>query len=161
VWGSSELKWKNRANLEEDCILMNIAVIGTGYIGLITAAGLAEIGHRVICVDDDARKIELLNRGGIPVYEPILGDLVKRNQLAKRLEFNSQIEDAVAKCQVIFICVGTPPLESGEADLSSVELVARRISAHARGYLLVIEKSTVPVQTDRRPQRYFCGSQLI
>ena len=135
---------------------MNIAVIGAGYVGLITAAGLAEIGHRVICVDDDARKIELLNRGGMPVYEPILGDLVKRNQQAKRLEFNSQIEDAVAKCQVIFICVGTPPLESGEADLSSVELVARRISAHARGYLLVIEKSTVPVQTGRRLQRYFC-----
>jgi UDPglucose 6-dehydrogenase len=135
---------------------MNIAVIGAGYVGLITAAGLAEIGHRVICVDDDARKIELLNRGGMPVYEPILGDLVKRNQQAKRLEFNSQIEDAVAKCQVIFICVGTPPLESGEADLSSVELVARRISAHARGYLLVIEKSTVPVQTGRRLQRHFC-----
>ena len=135
---------------------MNIAVIGAGYVGLITAAGLAEIGHRVICVDDDARKIELLNRGGIPVYEPILGDLVKRNQQAKRLEFNSQIENAVGKCQVIFICVGTPPLESGEADLSSVELVARRISAHARGYLLVIEKSTVPVQTGRRLQRYFC-----
>jgi UDPglucose 6-dehydrogenase len=135
---------------------MNIAVIGAGYVGLISAAGLAEIGHRVICVDDDARKIELLNRGGMPFYEPILGDLVKRNQQAKRLEFNSRIEDAVAECQVIFICVGTPPLESGEADLSSVELVARRISAHARGYLLVIEKSTVPVQTGRRLQRYFC-----
>ncbi len=135
---------------------MNIAVIGAGYVGLITAAGLAEIGHRVIGVDDDARKIELLNRGEMPFYEPILGDLVKRNQQAKRLEFNSQIEDAVAKCQVIFICVGTPPLESGEADLSSVELVARRISEHARGYLLVIEKSTVPVQTGRRLQRHFC-----
>ena len=135
---------------------MNIAVIGAGYVGLITAAGLAEIGHRVIAVDDDARKIEVLNSGGMPFYEPILGDLVKRNQQAKRLEFNSQIEDAVAKCQVIFICVGTPPLESGEADLSSVELVARRISEHACGYLLVIEKSTVPVQTGRRLQKHFC-----
>src|SRR5208337_1698789 len=106
---------------------MNIAVIGVGYVGLVTAAGLSEIGHRVICVDDEVRKIELLNCGGMPFYEPILGDLVKRNQQAKRLEFNSQIEEAVAKCQVIFICVGTPPLESGEADLSSVELVARRI----------------------------------
>ena len=97
---------------------MNIAVIGAGYVGLITAAGLAEIGHRVIGVDDDTRKIEVLNSGGMPFYEPFLGDLVKRNQQAKRLEFISQIEDAVAKCQVIFICVGTPPLESGEADLS-------------------------------------------
>jgi UDPglucose 6-dehydrogenase len=135
---------------------MNIAVIGTGYVGLITAAGLAEIGHRVIGVDDDALKIELLNKGGMPFYEPILGDLVKRNQQAKRLEFISQIEDAVAKCRVVFICVGTPALESGEADLSSVELVARRISEHARGYLLVIEKSTVPVRTGRRLQKHFC-----
>ena len=134
---------------------MNIAVIGAGYVGLITAAGLAEIGHRVIAVDDDARKIEVLNGGGMPFYEPLLGDLVKRNQQAQRLEFNAQIKDAVAKCQVIFICVGTPPLESGEADLSSVELVARRISEHARGDLLVIEKSTVPVQTGRRLQKHF------
>ena len=88
---------------------MNVSVIGAGYVGLITAAGLAEIGHRVIAVDDDARKIEVLNSGGMPFYEPILGDLVKRNQQAKRLEFNSKIEDAVTKCQVVFICVGTPP----------------------------------------------------
>jgi len=134
---------------------MDIAVIGAGYVGLITAAGLAEIGHRVIAVDDDARKIEVLNGGGMPLYEPLLGELVKRNQQAKRLEFKSQIEDAVAQCQVIFICVGTPPLESGEADLSSVEMVARRISEHARGYILVIEKSTVPVQTGRRLQKHF------
>jgi UDPglucose 6-dehydrogenase len=134
---------------------MDIAVIGAGYVGLITAAGMAEIGHRVIAVDDDARKIEILNGGGMPFYEPLLGDLVKRNQQAKRLEFNSQIEEAVGKCQVIFICVGTPPLESGEADLSSVESVARRISEHAHGYLLVIEKSTVPVQTGRRLQKHF------
>ena len=134
---------------------MDIAVIGAGYVGLITAAGLAEIGHRVIAVDDDARKIEILNGGGMPFYEPLLGDLVKRNQQAKRLGFSSQIEEAVGQCQVIFICVGTPPLESGEADLSSVESVARRISEHARGYLLVIEKSTVPVQTGRRLQKHF------
>jgi UDPglucose 6-dehydrogenase len=134
---------------------MDIAVIGAGYVGLITGAGLAETGHRVICVDDDLGKIEVLNSGGMPFYEPILGDLVKRNQQAKRLEFNAQIEDAVAKCQVIFICVGTPSLENGEADLSSVESVARRISGCARGYHLVIEKSTVPVQTGRRLQRHF------
>jgi UDPglucose 6-dehydrogenase len=134
---------------------MNIAVIGVGYVGLITAAGLAETGHRVICVDDDLRKIEILNSGGMPLYELYLGDLVKRNHQAKRLEFISQIDYAVANCPVVFICVGTPPLEGGEADLSSVELVARRISKCARGYHLVIEKSTVPVQTGRRLQKHF------
>ena len=134
---------------------MDIGVIGAGYVGLITAAGLAEIGHRVICVDEDLRKIEVLNSGGMPFYEPNLADLVERNRQAKRLEFIGQVEDAVAKCQVIFICVGTPPLENGEADLSFVELVARRISGCARGYHLVIEKSTVPVQTGRRLQKHF------
>ena len=134
---------------------MNIAVIGAGYVGLITAAGLAETGQRVICVDDDLRKIEILNSGAIPFYEPGLEELVRRNRQAKRLEFISKLEDAAAECQVIFICVGTPPQESGEADLSSVELVARRISGCARGYHLVIEKSTVPVQTGRRLQKHF------
>lgn len=134
---------------------MNITVIGAGYVGLITAAGLAETGHRVICVDDDLGKIEVLNAGGMPFYEPGLAELVKRNREAKRLEFISRIEDAVAQCQVIFICVGTPSMESGEADLSSMELVARRISACARGYHLVVEKSTVPVQTGRRLQKHF------
>jgi len=134
---------------------MNITVIGAGYVGLISAAGFAETGHRVICVDDDLRKIEVLNAGGMPFYEPGLEGLVQRNRAAKRLEFISRIEDAVAQCPVIFICVGTPPLENGEADLSSVELVARRISQCARGYHLVIEKSTVPVQTGRRLQKHF------
>jgi UDPglucose 6-dehydrogenase len=134
---------------------MNIGVIGAGYVGLITAAGMAETGHRVICVDDDLHKIEVLNSGRMPFYEPGLEDLVERNRRAKRLEFVSHIEEAVAECQAIFICVGTPPMETGEADLSSVELVARRISECARGYHLVIEKSTVPVQTGRRLQKHF------
>jgi UDPglucose 6-dehydrogenase len=134
---------------------MDIAVIGAGYVGLITAAGVAEIGHRVICVDDDLGKIADLNSGRMPFYEPNLEGLVKRNRQAQRLEFVSQVEDAVAKCPVIFICVGTPPLENGEADLSFVEVVARRISGCARGYHLVIEKSTVPVQTGHRLQKHF------
>jgi UDPglucose 6-dehydrogenase len=134
---------------------MNISVIGAGYVGLISAAGFADTGHRVICVDDDLRRIEVLNAGGMPFYEPGLEELVKRNRAAGRLEFIPDIRDAVAQCQVIFICVGTPPLESGEADLSSIELVARRISECARGYHLVIEKSTVPVQTGRRLHKHF------
>jgi len=145
---------------ESNCLRLleeqvNITVIGAGYVGLITAAGLAETGHRVICVDDDLGKIQLLNAGGMPFYEPGLENLVKRSRAAKRLEFIARIEDALAQGEVIFICVGTPPLENGEADLSSVELVARRISACARGYHLVIEKSTVPVQTGRRLQKHF------
>jgi len=136
-------------------LFMDIAVIGAGYVGLITATGLAEIGHRVICVDDDLAKIEVLKSGGMPFFEPGLADLVERNRQAQRIEFVPQIEYAVADCQVIFICVGTPPLENGEADLSSVEMVARRISACARGYHLVIEKSTVPVQTGRRLRKHF------
>ena len=134
---------------------MNIAVVGAGYVGLITAAGLAEIGHRIICVDDDQGRSKCSTAADMPFYEPGLEELVKRNRQAKRLEFVAQIEDAVAHCEVIFICVGTPPLDNGEADLSSVELVARRISACARGYHLVIEKSTVPVQTGRRLQKHF------
>lgn len=113
---------------------MNITVIGAGYVGLITPAGLAETGHRAICGYDDLVKIEVLNAGGMPFYEPGLEGLIKRNRESKRLEFISRIEEAAAQCRVIFVCAGTPPLENGEADLSSVEMVARRISACARGY---------------------------
>jgi UDPglucose 6-dehydrogenase len=105
-------------------------------------------------MDDDARKIEILNAGGIPFYEPGLEDLVRRNHSLGRLDFTSKVEDALSACEVIFICVGTPPLENGEADLSSVEMVARRISEYVCGYHLVVEKSTVPVQTGRRLQKH-------
>jgi UDPglucose 6-dehydrogenase len=128
---------------------MQISVIGAGYVGLTTAACLAEIGHQVFCADSDLDKLKNLKAGHLPFYEPHLSLLVKRNTAAGRLQFTSPM-DAIEKGNAIFICVGTPPLENGEADLSAIESVARHISSTARGYRLVIEKSTVPVQTAKR-----------
>ena len=128
---------------------MQISVIGAGYVGLTTAACLAEIGHQVLCADSDVDKLKKLNAGSVPFFEPHLEVLVKRNAASGRLQFTSPIE-AIQKGDAIFICVGTPPLENGEADLSAIESVARTIASTAHGYRLVIEKSTVPVQTAKR-----------
>jgi UDPglucose 6-dehydrogenase len=128
---------------------MQISVIGAGYVGLTTAACLAEIGHQVLCADNDLDKLKKLNAGCLPFFEPHLDSLVKRNAASGRLQFVSPAE-AIEKGNAIFICVGTPPLENGEADLSAIESVARTIASSARGYRLVIEKSTVPVQTAKR-----------
>jgi UDPglucose 6-dehydrogenase len=128
---------------------MQISVIGAGYVGLTTAACLAEIGHQVFCADSDLDKLKNLKAGHLPFYEPHLGLLVNRNTAAGRLQFTSPME-AIEKGNATFICVGTPPLENGEADLSAIESVARAIASTARGYRLVIEKSTVPVQTAKR-----------
>jgi UDPglucose 6-dehydrogenase len=126
---------------------MKIAIIGTGYVGLVTGACLAEIGHSVICHDSDRAKMDILEKGGIPIYEPHLQELVQGNRKAKRLSFATKFEDAVKPSEVIFICVGTPPLQNGEVDLSFVERVSMDIARFADSYKLVIEKSTVPVQT--------------
>ena len=128
---------------------MQISVIGAGYVGLTTAACLAEIGHQVLCADNDRDKLSKLHAGRLPFFEPHLDQLVIRNVAAGRLQFVSP-EDAIEKGSAIFICVGTPPLENGEADLSAIESVARTIASSAHGYRLVIEKSTVPVQTAKR-----------
>jgi len=128
---------------------MEISVIGAGYVGLTTAACLAEIGHHVLCADCDLEKIDSLKAGRLPFYEPHLDDLVKRNVASGRLVFTIP-SDAIEKSEAVFICVGTPPLENGEADLSAIESVARLIMSTARGYRVVIEKSTVPVQTAKR-----------
>lgn len=128
---------------------MQISVIGAGYVGLTTAACLAEIGHNVLCADNDVEKLKQLKSGRLPFFEPHLDTLVKSNVVSRRLEFVSP-EEAIQKGSAIFICVGTPPLESGEADLSAIESVARTIASTAHGYRLVIEKSTVPVQTAKR-----------
>lgn len=126
---------------------MNVSVIGTGYVGLVTGACLAEIGHHVVCMDDDAAKIEVLAGGQIPIYEPHLEGVVRRGRAAGRLHFTSDAAEAVRDAAVIFICVNTPPLPDGEADLSYVELATRRIAEHAARSTLITEKSTVPVQT--------------
>jgi len=124
-------------------------MIGTGYVGLTSGACLAEIGHRVICVDNDKAKIELLKQGKIPIYEPKLQDLVVNNMKQKRLSFSTEIAFAVQESKVLFIAVGTPPKETGEPDLSYVENVAREIGQNMEDYRLIVEKSTVPVKTNK------------
>ncbi|MDB4349466.1 UDP-glucose/GDP-mannose dehydrogenase family protein [Omnitrophica bacterium] len=126
---------------------MNIAIIGTGYVGLVTGACLAELGNNVICVDNDKFKIESLKKGRITIYEPGLGELVKRNLRRNRLEFTSGIKGAVKKSRIIFIAVGTPPKPNGEADLSFVEDVSKEIAKSMTSYKLIVEKSTVPIET--------------
>ena len=126
---------------------MQICIVGTGYVGLVTGTCLAEIGHRVVCVDDDREKIATLKRGQIPIFEPGLDSLVERNWREGRLSFTTDLGEGIEAATVIFICVGTPPLDDGDADLSAVEQVARRIGEMATSYKLVVEKSTVPVQT--------------
>ena len=126
---------------------MKICIIGTGYVGLVSGACFADIGNTVICVDNDEEKIRHLNAGKIPIYEPGLGEIVKRNKKEGRLFFSSSIRDGVKKCAVIFIAVGTPSRDNGEADLTFVENVSREIAASMPSYRLIVEKSTVPVNT--------------
>jgi len=126
---------------------MKIAVIGTGYVGLVTAAGLAEFGHAVIGTDKDAAKIDLISRGISPIYEPGLEDLLKRNLAGGNLSFSTDVEATIREAGVIFVCVGTPQDEAGRADMSQIEGVARTIARNLNGYKVVVEKSTVPVKT--------------
>ena len=132
---------------------MKIAVIGSGYVGLVSGACLAEIGHEVICTDNDSAKIRALNSGHIPIFEENLEEIVKNLRASDRLKFTDDVAEAVRFGDAIFICVGTPPLESGDADLSAIENVARIIAAEARSSKLVVEKSTVPVQTGKQVKR--------
>ncbi|MBL7151782.1 MAG: UDP-glucose/GDP-mannose dehydrogenase family protein [Candidatus Omnitrophica bacterium] len=128
---------------------MNIAIVGSGYVGLVTGSCLAELGNKVICVDSDAKKIAALKKGIIPIFEPGLEELVINNTRKKRLSFITSIKDAVKGSEIIFIAVGTPPLENGEADLTGIENVARNIAINMASYRLIVEKSTVPVQTGK------------
>jgi UDPglucose 6-dehydrogenase len=126
---------------------MKLTIIGTGYVGLVTGTCFAEVGHDVICVDNDASKVELLRKGGIPIYEPGLDDLVRKNVDAGRLTFTTSTAEGVDKSDVIFIAVPTPPLPDGAVDLSFIEKVAREIAAAMTSYKIVVDKSTVPVRT--------------
>lgn len=126
---------------------MRVCMIGTGYVGLVSGTCFAEIGHEVICVDNDESKIDVLKKGGIPIYEPGLEELVRKNVNAGRLSFTSNTGEGVDKSLFVFIAVGTPPKDNGEPDLSSIEQVAIEIGAAMRDYKIIIEKSTVPVQT--------------
>jgi len=126
---------------------MKLTLIGTGYVGLVTGTCFAEVGHQVICVDSDAAKVKTLQQGGIPIYEPGLEELVKKNVAAGRLSFTTSTAEGVEKSDVIFIAVPTPPLTDGSVDLSFIEKVAREIAAVLTSYKIVVDKSTVPVQT--------------
>ncbi len=132
---------------------MRVSVIGCGYVGLVTGACLAEIGHHVVCTDNDAEKIRTLNAGKLPIYEAYLDGIVERNRRAGRLRYTEDFAEAVQAGDAVFICVGTPPLENGAADLSAIDNVARGIAAEARQPKLVVEKSTVPVQTGQQLKR--------
>ncbi|HKR61828.1 MAG TPA: UDP-glucose/GDP-mannose dehydrogenase family protein [Pyrinomonadaceae bacterium] len=129
---------------------MHIAVIGTGYVGLVTGACFAEFGVDVTCVDVDAEKIGQLQAGVMPIYEPGLEQLVTKNVQAGRLRFTTNVQQAVEQALVIFLAVGTPPLPDGSPDLSFVETAARSVAEHMNGYKVIVTKSTVPIGTGER-----------
>ena len=129
---------------------MKITVFGSGYVGLVSGACLAEVGNKVMCVDVDPTKIDLLNSGGMPIYEPGLAEMVRRNSEAGRLRFTTDAKTGVDFGQIQFIAVGTPPDEDGSADLQYVLAVAESIAEHMQGYKVVVDKSTVPVGTGDR-----------
>lgn len=126
---------------------MKITIIGSGYVGLTTGVCLSHLGHQVVCVDNDVEKIKLLKQGISPIYEPGLEELLKEGMEKGTLSFTDSIEEGTKHGLAIFICVGTPPREDGSADLSSIEFVATRVAETMEEYKLIIEKSTVPVQT--------------
>jgi len=135
----------------------NICVVGTGYVGLVTGACLAEIGHNVVCVDSDKTKISTLKKGRIPIYEPGLDKIVKENAKKGRLSFSNSIAEGMRhkghSAQVVFIAVGTPPRSDGSADLSFIENVASEVAVNMREYTVIVEKSTVPVETGERVRK--------
>ena len=131
---------------------MDLCIIGSGYVGLVSGACFAEVGHHVICVDNDQRKVDMLQAGKIPIYEPGLEDLVHRNVSAKRLRFTNSIEDGLDHSQVVFIAVPTPPQADGSVDLTYIERVAREIAGVLKPgqYRVIVDKSTVPVKTGEK-----------
>src|SRR5205809_388451 len=129
---------------------MDLAIIGSGYVGLVTGACFADVGHNVICVDNDAQKIKQLQAGEVPIYEPGLEDIIHRNVSAHRLRFTGSIEDGVENSQIVFIAVPTPQQPDGDVDLSFLEKVAREIAGVLTDYRVIVDKSTVPVKTGEK-----------
>src|SRR6266545_6078807 len=129
---------------------MRLTIIGTGYVGLVTGTCFAEVGHQVICVDNNKDKVKLLQGGGIPIYEPGLNELVGKNTADGRLRFTTSTQEGVDASDIIFIAVPTPPLADGSVDLSFIEGVARDIASAMTGYRIVVDKSTVPVKTGEK-----------
>ena len=129
---------------------MNISIVGSGYVGLVTGACFAEVGHHVICVDNDQRKVAALQSGQIPIYEPGLPEVIHRNVSSHRLRFTRDIRDGVDNSQIIFIAVPTPPQSDGSVDLTCIEQVAREIAEVLSEYRVIVNKSTVPVKTGEK-----------
>src|SRR6478672_288057 len=129
---------------------MDVSIIGSGYVGLVTGACFADVGHHVICIDNDAEKVKQLKAGEIPIYEPGLDEIVYRNVSTRRLHFTGSIQEGVERSQIIFIAVPTPPLPDGDVDLSFVEKVAREIAGVLTDYRVIVDKSTVPVKTGEK-----------
>ena len=140
---------------------MNITVVGTGYVGLVTAACLAELGNNLFCLDVDARKIDLLNAGQIPIYEPHLGDMIERNRAAGRMVFSTDVVAGVLHGSVQFIAVGTPSDANGRADLQYVFSAARAIGQHMHQFTVVVDKSTVPVGTGQHVAQAITGQLAL
>lgn len=129
---------------------MDLSIIGSGYVGLVTGACFADVGHNVICVDNDPQKIEALQSGKVPIYEPGLEELIHRNVSAHRLRFSGSIQEGVENSQVVFIAVPTPQQPNGDVDLSFIEKVAREIAGVLTSYRVIVDKSTVPVKTGEK-----------
>src|SRR6185295_3983371 len=128
---------------------MNVCVVGSGYVGLVTGACLADFGMNVVGVDKDASKVTMLTGGRVPIYEPGLETIVQKNMAEGRLRFTTDLAPAIQAAQVIFIAVGTPPLPDGSADLTFIREVATSIGRHLNGYKVVVTKSTVPIGTGK------------
>lgn len=141
-------RWGTLGKSEQKSRIMKIAVVGTGYVGLVQGTCLAESGNDVVCVDKIAAKVEGLRRGQVPIYEPGLGELVHRNLRDGRLAFTTDLADGMAEAEIVFIAVGTPQGESGGADLSGVWEVGRQIAANLGSPKVIVIKSTVPVGTN-------------
>src|SRR5207253_7877642 len=129
---------------------MDLSIIGSGYVGLVTGACFADVGHNVTCVDNDVRKVETLRAGRVPIYEPGLEELIHRNVAAQRLRFTESIKEGVDNSQIVFIAAPTPPQSDGSVDLSFIEKVAREIAGVLTDYRVIVDKSTVPVKTGEK-----------
>src|SRR5580765_310991 len=140
---------------------MHIAVIGTGYVGLVTGACFAEFGVEVTCVDVDKTKIDKLNKGIIPIYEPGLDAIVEKNSQAGRLHFTTDIKSAVESALVVFLAVGTPPKDDGSPDMSFYQQAAKDVAEAMNGYKVLVTKSTVPIGTGKWLRQFVSENQKI
>ena len=140
---------------------MKVTIVGTGYVGLVTGTCLADFGLEVTCVDKDSEKIKGLNAGKVPIYEPNLESLIKKNVTAGRLSFTTDTEKAIKQSKAIFIAVGTPPNDDGSADLKQIEKVAQQIAASMNEYKVIVNKSTVPIGTAAKIKEIISKNQNV